>query len=181
MTATGESYAAARRQDISEYKADQLTAPVSAEDIRAAAEAHRELGRDYSDAVVASFIESVDRAVAARVEARLAERGKRPLRRRLARDVLAASAGALVAVGGVVGLHDIASAHPAPPASRLALGACASRVAYIGPAGSVTVLPKGSLCWVSQALALKQFRALYEFGFVPSRNWQVKPGPLGPR
>ena len=48
------------------------TSPVSPEDIRAAAEVHHELGPEYSDAVVASFIEKVDRELAARVEARLA-------------------------------------------------------------------------------------------------------------
>jgi hypothetical protein len=46
--------------------------PLSPEEIRAAAEVHRELGPEYSDAVVASFLEKVDREIAARVEARLA-------------------------------------------------------------------------------------------------------------
>ena len=46
--------------------------PLSPQEIRAAAEVHRELGPEYSDAVVASFLEKVDREVAARVEARLA-------------------------------------------------------------------------------------------------------------
>ena len=48
------------------------TSPVSPEDIRAAAYVHEELGPDYSDAVVASFLDKVDREVAARVEARMA-------------------------------------------------------------------------------------------------------------
>src|ERR1035441_7092443 len=48
------------------------TSPLSPEEIRAAAEAHRELGPEYSDAVVASFIEKVDKEIAARVDARLA-------------------------------------------------------------------------------------------------------------
>ena len=46
--------------------------PLSPQEIRAAAEVHRELGPEYSDAVVASFLERVDREIAARVEARLA-------------------------------------------------------------------------------------------------------------
>jgi hypothetical protein len=46
--------------------------PLSPQEIRAAAEVHRELGPEYSDAVVASFLEKVDREIAARVEARLA-------------------------------------------------------------------------------------------------------------
>jgi hypothetical protein len=45
---------------------------MSPEDIHAAAGAHHELGRDYSDAVVASFLEKVDREIAARVDERLA-------------------------------------------------------------------------------------------------------------
>ncbi len=49
------------------------TSPVDPEDIRAAAEVYQELGPEYHDAVVAAFLDKVDRAVAARVEARLAE------------------------------------------------------------------------------------------------------------
>ncbi|HUC23690.1 MAG TPA: hypothetical protein VMA73_13355 [Streptosporangiaceae bacterium] len=57
------------------------TSPVSPEDIRAAAEVHKELGPEYSDAVVAAFIDRVDREVAARVEARLASTARtRPAR-----------------------------------------------------------------------------------------------------
>jgi hypothetical protein len=47
------------------------TSPLSPQEIRAAAAAHKELGPDYSDAVVESFLERVDREIAARVEARL--------------------------------------------------------------------------------------------------------------
>jgi hypothetical protein len=43
------------------------TSPLSPQEIRAAAEAHRELGPEYSDAVVESFLERVDREIAARV------------------------------------------------------------------------------------------------------------------
>lgn len=45
---------------------------MSPEDIRAAAGAHHELGPEYSDAVVASFLEKVDQEIAARVDERLA-------------------------------------------------------------------------------------------------------------
>ncbi len=55
------------------YPAHMSTSPVDPEDIRAAAEVHQELGPEYNDAVVAAFLDKVDRAVAARVEARLAE------------------------------------------------------------------------------------------------------------
>lgn len=42
------------------------------DDIRAAAETHRELGPDYQSAVVDSFIEKVTKEIDARVDARLA-------------------------------------------------------------------------------------------------------------
>jgi hypothetical protein len=48
------------------------TSPLSPEDIRAAAGAHHELGPEYGDAVVASFLERVDQEIAARVDERLA-------------------------------------------------------------------------------------------------------------
>ena len=48
------------------------TSPMSPEDIRAAAGAHHELGPEYSDAVVASFLAKVDQEIAARVDERLA-------------------------------------------------------------------------------------------------------------
>jgi len=53
------------------------TSPLSPEDIRAAAGAHHELGPEYSDAVVASFLERVDQEIAARVDERLAARRPR--------------------------------------------------------------------------------------------------------
>src|SRR5450755_3771765 len=54
------------------YPPYMSTSPISPDDIRAAAEVHQELGPEYNDAVVASFLEKVDREIAARVEARLA-------------------------------------------------------------------------------------------------------------
>jgi hypothetical protein len=47
------------------------TSPLSPQEIRAAAAAHKELGPDYSDAVIESFLERVDREITARVDARL--------------------------------------------------------------------------------------------------------------
>ncbi len=85
------------------YPAGMSTSPVSPEDIRAAAAIHQELGPEYSDAVVAAFLDKVDKEVTARVDARLAEasRGK-PWRRGRRRTLMAgvamgACAGALVA------------------------------------------------------------------------------------
>lgn len=46
--------------------------PLSAGEIRAAAETHQELGPDYRDAVIESFVERVGREIDARVDARLA-------------------------------------------------------------------------------------------------------------
>ena len=54
---------------------------MSAQDVRAAAEAHRELGPEYSDAVVDSFLEKIEARLEERVNARLAELS--PTRRRL--------------------------------------------------------------------------------------------------
>jgi len=48
--------------------------PLSREEIYAAAAAHDELGPEYSDAVVASFLEKVDKEIDACVDARLAGR-----------------------------------------------------------------------------------------------------------
>jgi hypothetical protein len=59
MAHTGEPYATARREVVAE--------------IRAAAAAHEELGPEYSDAVVASFLNRVEEEITARVEARMAE------------------------------------------------------------------------------------------------------------
>lgn len=47
------------------------TSPLSPQEVRAAAETHKELGPEYSDAVVESFLERVDREISARVDARL--------------------------------------------------------------------------------------------------------------
>jgi N-methylhydantoinase A/oxoprolinase/acetone carboxylase beta subunit len=47
------------------------TSPLSPQEIRAAAEVHKELGPEYSDAVIESFLERVGREITARVDARL--------------------------------------------------------------------------------------------------------------
>jgi len=47
------------------------TSPLDPQEIRAAAEAHNELGPEYNDAVIESFLERVDREITARVDARL--------------------------------------------------------------------------------------------------------------
>jgi hypothetical protein len=49
-----------------------VSTSLSPDDFRAAAEVHRELGPDYQDAVVDSFVERVGREIDARVDSRLA-------------------------------------------------------------------------------------------------------------
>jgi hypothetical protein len=56
--------------------------PLTAEDVRAAAEVHGELGPDYRDAVVESFLAKIDKQIEARVDERLAsltKPGRRPV------------------------------------------------------------------------------------------------------
>jgi len=67
--AAAASMLACRHQSYADGMSDS---PLSPQEIRAAAAAHDELGPEYSDAVVASFLEKVDQEVAARVDARLA-------------------------------------------------------------------------------------------------------------
>ncbi len=97
------------------------TSPVSPDDIRAAAAAHHELGPEYSDAVVAAFLDRVDRAVAARVEARLAGMRQASERRAGRRTLLTslavgACSGALATGLAVAGLN---SGSAAPAQSQL--------------------------------------------------------------
>ena len=52
-----------------------ITSSLSADEIRAAAETHRELPPEYQAAVIDSFLAKVDREIDARVDARLASHG----------------------------------------------------------------------------------------------------------
>jgi hypothetical protein len=47
------------------------TSPLSPQEIRAAAAAHKELGPEYSDAVIESFLERIDQEITARLDAGL--------------------------------------------------------------------------------------------------------------
>ncbi len=53
--------------------------PLSAGELRAAAETHKELPSEYRDAVLESFVERVGREIDARVDARLAQAAARPV------------------------------------------------------------------------------------------------------
>ena len=55
-----------------------MSAPLSPEEVRAAAEVHRELGPNYQDAVIESFLDKVGREIDARVDARLLQQGVQP-------------------------------------------------------------------------------------------------------
>lgn len=78
-----------------------MTSELTPGEVRAAAEVHRELGSEYSDAVVESFLERVDRRVAERVDREVAARlGTAPRPRPAPREDLA---------------------RPAQPSSRLVL------------------------------------------------------------
>lgn len=84
------------------------TSNLSSQEIRAAAEAHRELSPEYHDAVVESFLAKVEKVIEARVDARLA--ASAPARRRqldaatLARRRLALKHMALGSVGAAIPL-----------------------------------------------------------------------------
>ncbi len=84
------------------------TSNLSSQEIRAAAETHSELGPEYRDAVVESFLAKVENEIEARVEARLA--ASRPARRRqldaatLARRRLALKHKALGSVAAAIPL-----------------------------------------------------------------------------
>ena len=57
-----------------------MSSSLTPEEIRAAAETHHELGPDYRDAVVESFVERVGREIDARVDSRIAAAQQYPVR-----------------------------------------------------------------------------------------------------
>ena len=58
---------------------DVTDSPLSAGELRAAAEIHKELPSEYRDAVLESFVDRVGREIDARVDARLAQAAARPV------------------------------------------------------------------------------------------------------
>src|SRR5215469_2798464 len=54
------------------YRAPVNSPSLSPDEIRAAAETHRDLGPDYQSAVIESFLDKVGREIDARVDARVA-------------------------------------------------------------------------------------------------------------
>ena len=61
------------------YRGDVTDSPLSAREFRAAAETDTELGPEYRDAVIDSFVDRVGREIDARVDARLAQAAAQPL------------------------------------------------------------------------------------------------------
>lgn len=61
------------------YRGDVTDSPLSASELRAAAETHKELPSEYRDAVLESFVDRVGREIDARVDARLAQAAARPV------------------------------------------------------------------------------------------------------
>jgi len=61
------------------YRGDVTDSPLTAGELRAAAETHKELGPEYQDAVLESFVDRVGREIDARVDARLAQNAAQPL------------------------------------------------------------------------------------------------------
>jgi hypothetical protein len=94
------------------------TSPLGPEDIRAAAEVHHELGPEYSDAVVAAFLEKVDREVAARVQARLANASDAQVTPRTNRRSLLKGVAIGLCAGAVIGGVGYVHARDAQPVMR---------------------------------------------------------------
>jgi uncharacterized protein (TIGR04222 family) len=61
------------------YRGGVTDSPLTAGEVRAAAETHSELGPEYRDAVLESFVDRVGREIDARVDARLAQAAAQPL------------------------------------------------------------------------------------------------------
>jgi len=75
------------------------TSPLDPQEIRAAAGAHKELGPEYSDAVIESFLERVDREIDARIDARL-----RPAVRQRPAPPAPANGGRMLLTGIAIGI-----------------------------------------------------------------------------
>jgi hypothetical protein len=86
---------------LGRYHPVMSTSPLSPADIRAAAEVHAELGPEYRDAVVESFLAKIDNEIAARIDARLPTT---PLTQKLGTDPVTAARRRGLATGLVSGL-----------------------------------------------------------------------------
>ena len=110
------------------------TSSLSADEIRAAAETHRELPPEYQNAVIESFLAKVDREIDARVDARLAACGHgRPRDRHRPRSPAFFALGTMVAAIPLSAIAVAAGQHPAGFWGLLVVWAAivAINVAYI--------------------------------------------------
>jgi hypothetical protein len=124
------------------------TSPLSPQDIRAAAEVYHELGPEYSDAVVANFVDKLEDVIAERVSARLAAMAPQPVavpprrhRGRLAAAVGGACAAVLIVGGAGLVVTTGNHAEPAVPASKVGR---AQQVPQVPHAPSVARVPHPS-------------------------------------
>jgi hypothetical protein len=116
------------------------TSPLSPDDIRAAAEVHAELGPEYRDAVLESFLAKIDNEIGARIDARLA--ATPPVRKRDHNPVAAARRRGL-ATGLVSGLA-VGTIATCVPVTLLAI--------YTGSHGGWRVLALQSKLWLIWAV-----------------------------
>lgn len=86
---------------------------MSADEIRAAAETHRELPPEYQNAVIESFLAKVDREIDARVDARLAMHGQGRVRDRRPRTPAFFALATMVAGIPLSAIAVAAGQHPA--------------------------------------------------------------------
>lgn len=87
--------------------------PFSAGELRAAAESHRELGPEYRDAVVDSFVERIGREIDARVDARLAQASVHPAPEPRHLNVSAMALGSIALGIPISAIAVSAGSHPA--------------------------------------------------------------------
>jgi hypothetical protein len=149
------------------------TSPLSPQDIRAAAEVHRELGPEYSDAVVASFLEKVDREIDARVEARLAGTPQTVPAKRDTRRALWTGIAIGVAVSGIpLILIALTNLH-------VARQMVATRTAFPGPGGGTVtqVVANGSAVRPGWLLLWLVVVAICAAGAVLARRRPTHRGP----
>jgi hypothetical protein len=87
--------------------------PLSAGELRAAAESHRELGPEYRDAVVESFVERIGKEIDARVDARPAQASAHPAPAPKQFNVQMMALGSIALGIPISGIAVAAGSHPA--------------------------------------------------------------------
>jgi hypothetical protein len=87
--------------------------PLSAGELRAAAESHHELSPEYRDAVVESFVERIGKEIDARVDARLAQASAHPAPAPKQFNVQMMALGSIALGIPISGIAVAAGSHPA--------------------------------------------------------------------